>query len=246
MTGRNQPPTPSTAAIERALASSPEARHSNAAAGTLTRRHVVAGVAAAAGLSPAIARSASALATPAMVRGPFYPGSGDLLADRDGDLAVIDRSGQNAAGQLINLTGRLLDGGGAVREGVVEIWQADGEGRYRHSGDRRPQPLDENFQGFGRVTTDIDGAFHFRTIKPGAYPLSAQSVRAPHLHVRVALAGNERLITQLFFEDDPLNEGDVILSRLTPELRDLVMIRLAAGTSAEAGSLVGTVDIMLE
>ena len=104
--------------------------------------------------------------------------------------------------------GRVLDENGrGVSNTLVEFWQANAGGRYRHKKDTYLAPIDPNFGGCGRTLTDEDGYYHFRTIKPGAYPWRnwVNSWRPAHIHFSVFGPGFvQRLITQMYFEGDPL------------------------------------------
>ena len=99
----------------------------------------------------------------------------------------------------------------------IEIWQANAAGRYAHPGDSNPRPLDPAFQGFGVVTTDAKGNFRFVTIKPGAYPIPGGVVRPPHIHLDVS-GRYDRLVTQMLFPGDPLNDKDVVLANVDRSL----------------------------
>jgi protocatechuate 3,4-dioxygenase alpha subunit len=117
-------------------------------------------------------------------------------------------------GEPIDIVGRVLDGAGAiVTDALIEIWQADAEGRY--GGD---------FAGFGRAPTDESGAFHFRTIRPGPVPGPGNSLQAPHIALGVLGRGLlKRLVTRLYFSDSPQNETDPILD-LVPAARRSTLI----------------------
>jgi len=124
--------------------------------------------------------------------------------------------GRPAIGQLMHLSGRILDEDGRpVRGAVVELWQANAAGRYYHTIDQRAAPLDPNFVGNGRLLTDEEGRYAFFTIKPGAYPVPVKETwwRPPHVHFSVlGPASLSRLVTQMYFAGDPLNAHDRILN----------------------------------
>lgn len=124
-------------------------------------------------------------------------------------------------GERITVTGRLLDGDGRpVRHQLVEIWQANAAGRYRHEGDQHPAPLDANFTGGGRALTDDEGRYRFTTIKPGAYPWRnhRNAWRPAHIHFSVfGTAFTQRLVTQMYFPGDPLFALDPIFRSVTDE-----------------------------
>ncbi|AUQ75704.1 protocatechuate 3,4-dioxygenase subunit beta [Phaeobacter piscinae] len=131
------------------------------------------------------------------------------IAEGDNDLLTnFARDGGSPIGERILLHGRVLDENARpVPNTLVEIWQANASGRYRHKKDGYLGALDPNFGGCGRVLTDDNGAYAFRTVKPGAYPWrnGINDWRPAHIHVSVfGSAFAQRLITQLYFEGDPL------------------------------------------
>ncbi|MCX7644772.1 MAG: protocatechuate 3,4-dioxygenase subunit beta [Rhodobacteraceae bacterium] len=141
------------------------------------------------------------------ITGPVF-GHGDIdPLDRD-LIHNYARPGEAAIGQRIILHGRVLDENARpVPNTLVEIWQANAGGRYRHRKDTYLAPIDPNFGGCGRTLTDETGYYYFRTIKPGAYPWRnwVNNWRPAHIHVSVfGAAFAQRLITQCYFEGDPL------------------------------------------
>ncbi|MEV5592379.1 protocatechuate 3,4-dioxygenase subunit beta [Streptomyces sp. NPDC052496] len=118
-------------------------------------------------------------------------------------------------GERITLTGRVMDGlGRPVPHQLLELWQANAAGRYAHQGDQHDAPLDPHFTGAGRALTDADGRYTFTTIKPGPYPLGTPdgAWRAAHLHFSLfGRAFTQRLVTQMYFEGDPLLAHDSVL-----------------------------------
>lgn len=175
----------------------------------------------AAALMP-LAPLANALApTPSAMEGPFYPTSSMRFEDVDNDLVKIEGAVKAAGGEVIQLNGKLVDSDGdAIGNGIVEIWQCDATGRYLHTADRRSEPRDAGFQGFGRARTDADGRFTFRTIKPVPYP-----GRTPHIHVKVIDQGFELLTSQLYLEGHPGNSRDFLFQRMSPEQQERVSMR---------------------
>jgi protocatechuate 3,4-dioxygenase, beta subunit len=125
-------------------------------------------------------------------------------------------AGGEAIGQRITVHGRVLDSDGRpVRDQLLEVWQANAGGRYRHVVDQWPAPLDPHFAGLGRTVTDADGAYRFTTVKPGAYPWRNHSNawRPAHIHFSVfGVAFTQRLVTQMYFPDDPLFFQDPIFN----------------------------------
>ncbi|WP_179379394.1 protocatechuate 3,4-dioxygenase subunit beta [Jannaschia marina] len=130
----------------------------------------------------------------------------DLIGPTDADLTRNFGPG-GAIGEQIIVTGHLRDEGGRpVPQALIEIWQANAGGRYRHRNDGYTAPLDPGFGGCGRCLTDAQGAYAFRTIRPGAYPWpnGGNDWRPAHIHFSVfGAAFGQRLVTQMYFEGDP-------------------------------------------
>jgi protocatechuate 3,4-dioxygenase beta subunit len=144
------------------------------------------------------------------------------VAPIEADLTVQHQGGE-PQGQRIVVEGRVLDSWGRpVRGQLVEIWQANAGGRYIHQRDQHPAPLDPNFTGAGRALTDDNGVYRFTTIKPGAYPWKNHLNAWRPAHIHFSLFGNavtQRLVTQLYFPDDPLFALDPIYNSI-PEQKD--------------------------
>jgi len=123
-------------------------------------------------------------------------------------------------GERVTLTGRIVDADGQpVNDAMVEIWQANAHGKYRHPEDTRDLPVEQGFTGFGRVYTDADGRFRVRTIKPGRVPGPDGVPQAPHLNVTILMRGLlKHLITRVYFPDDA-NDDDAVLARVPAERR---------------------------
>jgi protocatechuate 3,4-dioxygenase beta subunit len=151
------------------------------------------------------------------VTGPLF--GNDRVSEHDDDLTR--QFDGEPVGQRITVSGRVLDGDGrAVPDTLVEVWQANASGRYRHVVDQWPGPLDPNFSGCGRVVTDATGAYRFTTIKPGAYPWGnhPNAWRPAHIHFSLfGRAFTQRLITQMYFPGDPLIPLDPIMSSVQDE-----------------------------
>lgn len=180
------------------------------------KRRFLRGLAGVAAVLPAGSVLASLAATPRQSAGPFYPDQMPL--DDDNDLTRMPGRDGVADGEISDLAGQVLDVNGRPLAGLrVEIWQCDANGRYRHSRDVGGMDPDPNFQGFGQVTTDAQGRYRFRTIRPVAYP-----GRTPHIHV-AAFDGREPvLVTQLYAAGDPRNDADFLYRRIPVEKRGLV------------------------
>ena len=154
-------------------------------------------------------------------------------------------------GERITVTGRVLDRDGRpVRGQLVEIWQANASGRYRHHRDQHPAPLDPNFTGVGRCLTDDEGGYRFTTIKPGAYPWRnhANAWRPAHIHFSLfGTAFAQRLVTQMYFPGDPLFPYDPILQSVTdPAARERLVATYEHDLSAAEWSLGYRWDIVLD
>jgi protocatechuate 3,4-dioxygenase beta subunit len=179
----------------------------------VTRRHFAIGAAAVASVSAA--KSPTLVATSAQDLGPFYP----ILrpADHDADLTRVKGRKGTAAGQPIQVIGRIVDlHGNPIRNAQIDLWQCNSVGRYDHPGDRaNPAALDANFQGFARLATDRDGQFRFRSIKPKDYDTPIGR-RTPHIHFSID-GRAERLVTQMYFPNEPLNETDFVLKNADPK-----------------------------
>lgn len=153
-------------------------------------------------------------------------------------------------GERITVTGRLLDEGGRpIRDSLVEIWQANAAGRYRHHRDRWPAPLDPNFSGGGRCLTDSDGRYAFVTIKPGPYPWGNHPNAWRPAHIHFSLLGRafaQRLVTQMYFPADPLFAFDPIFNAVRdPVARDRLVSRFSMDRTQENWALAYEFDIVL-
>ena len=168
---------------------------------------------------------AKLLPTPNQTEGPFYPL--EPHAETDVDLTLLEGHTERAAGEVILVRGKVTDLNGNPIEGVqVDIWQANHYGRYAHPKDRNTAPLDPNFQGIGITTTDANGEYGFRTIKPAPYPLDAMSsvgYRARHIHFRVFHENAGKVSTQMYFVGDPLIAEDVVMRGTPVEQRELLI-----------------------
>lgn len=126
----------------------------------------------------------------------------------DNDLTRNFNKHNEPIGERIVVYGKLLDENSKpIPNSLIEIWQANSGGKYRHSGDKYNAPLDPNFGGWGRCLTDENGNYYFKTIKPGAYPWpnGGNNWRPAHIHFSIfGLSFLQRLVTQMYFEGDPL------------------------------------------
>lgn len=172
--------------------------------------------------------------TPSQTVGPFFhygltPGTtyANVPVSADSLLAA-----PGTAGEHVTLTGRVLDGAGQpVPDAMLEIWQADAEGRYAHDADRRPR-ASNSFTGFGRSDTQADGTFSFTTIKPGRVPGPNGTLQAPHVLVAVYGRGMlTHLYTRFYFEDEAAaNASDPILALVPAERRHTLIMKRSGST----------------
>jgi protocatechuate 3,4-dioxygenase alpha subunit len=147
-------------------------------------------------------------------------------------------------GQRIRLEGYVYDGDGlGVPDAMIEIWQANHQGRYRHPADQRAAPLDPTFSGFGRCGSDASGFYWFETIKPGRVPFDDLRLQAPHICVAVFARGLlNHLMSRIYFADEPANAEDPVLSYVRADRRATLLAQHQSGDSAS----VYRFDIVLQ
>jgi protocatechuate 3,4-dioxygenase beta subunit len=164
-----------------------------------------------------------------------------------------DLTRQHAAeplGQRIIVHGRVLDGDGSpLPHTMIEIWQANAAGRYRHRGDEHPAPLDANFTGAGRCVTDDQGRYEFITIKPGAYPWRNHPNAWRPAHIHFSLLGRafvQRLVTQMYFPGDDLFFQDPIFNAVPDQnARNRMIARFDLERTVPEWALAFSFDIVL-
>lgn len=168
------------------------------------------------------------------------------------DADLIRNYAQSGApiGERIIVHGRVVDGNAGPVPGVlVEFWQANASGRYRHRNDNYTGTIDPNFGGCGRCLTDAEGRYAFRTVKPGPYPFRnrVNDWRPAHIHFSVFGSGfAQRLITQMYFEGDPLIRHDSIVNTITDAAaRERLVARLDLDASVPLDTLAYRWDIVL-
>jgi protocatechuate 3,4-dioxygenase beta subunit len=189
--------------------------------------------------APAGAAIETCKLTPRQTSGPFYPVHDQV--DKDVDLTRLVGHDDTAAGEVIRVQGRVLDESCKPLEGVlVDLWQADSNGRYGHPADPNPARPDPNFQGWGQTVTDAQGRYSFKTIKPAAYPMefladgkpdNTAGYRTPHIHFRASRRGYVELATQMYFAGEKLNDVDIVLKRIPTADRPKVVINPGKGDS---------------
>ena len=200
-----------------------------------------AAVTAAGLLVPRELLAAELVPTPGQTEGPFYPVA--FPPDMDNDLVRITGQAAQAVGQVVHISGRVMDTRGQPKAGtVVEIWQCDANGVYRHPRAGNQGRIDHAFQGYGRTQVGKDGGYRFRTIRPVPYP-----GRTPHIHFAVHVPGQGRLVTQMYIEGEPMNARDGLLNSIRGEqARRSVIVSLSSQLAPEQGTLHGHFDIVVE
>ena len=179
------------------------------------------------------------------VTGPLL-GEG-RVTERDADLTA--QHDVEPLGQRILVQGQVRDGDGRpVPHALVEVWQANAAGRYRHLSDQWPAPLDPGFSGVGRVLTDADGRYRFTTIRPGAYPWGNHHNAWRPAHIHFSLFGRaftQRLVTQMYFPDDPLFGQDPIFSAVPERARQRLVSRFSLDATVPSWALAYEFDVVL-
>jgi protocatechuate 3,4-dioxygenase alpha subunit len=163
--------------------------------------------------------------TPFQTVGPFFE---VLLRRRE----PCRQTSESTEGLRIRIEGVLADGEGQpISDALIETWQADARGRYRHPDDPRGAETDPAFQGYGWCHTDEEGRFHFETIKPGTVAAPDGRTQAPHVLVSVMARGVlTRYVTRVYFEDEAANAGDAVLALVPRDRRGtLVAPRVEPG-----------------
>jgi protocatechuate 3,4-dioxygenase beta subunit len=167
--------------------------------------------------------------------------------------AAADLTAQHAGiplGQRILVQGRVLDEyRRPVPRTVIEIWQANAAGRYMHSGDNWDAPLDPNFTGAGRVVSDDEGRYCYTTVRPGAYPWGNHHNAWRPCHIHLSLLGPvfaTRLVTQMYFPDDPLIEIDPIANAVPMPYRQRMVARFDVAVCRPSWALGYIFDIVLK
>ena len=183
------------------------------------------------------------------ITGPVF-GHNDIDPIDNDLLKNYAQAGESPIGERIILHGRVLDQNSKpVANTLVEIWQANAGGRYRHKKDTYLAPIDPNFGGCGRTLTDENGYYYFRTVKPGAYPWRnyINSWRPAHIHLSIFGSGfAQRLITQCYFEGDPLiPECPIVQSIPDPAAVQQLTARIDMNATVPLDSIAYRFNIVL-
>jgi protocatechuate 3,4-dioxygenase, alpha subunit len=159
--------------------------------------------------------------TPSQTVGPFFKPA--LIRSGQDSLASA-----NTRGERVAIEGRVLDGdAAAVSDAMIELWQANADGCYDHPEDLQERAHDPDSHGFGRAATDDHGRFRFHTIKPGPVAGLGNSLQAPHINVSIFARGLlKRLVTRIYFPDEPLNASDALLNAVAPARRSTLVARV--------------------
>jgi protocatechuate 3,4-dioxygenase, beta subunit len=168
---------------------------------------------------------------------------------RPNDMDLTRQSSGEPLGQRIVVSGRVIDEDGQpVRNSLVEVWQCNAAGRYFHPRDQHDAPLDPHFHGYGKMLTDEQGVYRFVTIKPGAYPWGNHPNAWRPAHIHFSMFGNayaQRLITQMYFPDDPLFAYDPIYNSVPAPARGRLVSQFDLGLTVEGIALGFRFDIVL-
>lgn len=213
--------------------------------GMLTASAALTGAAMAGVMSAAFAQQARLRPTSEQVLGPFFPIT--LPINQDADLTVIAGRNSRALGQIVYVSGRVTNlRGEPVANAELEIWQANAVGRYSHPGDQGPALLDPNFEGYAKIRTGADGNYSFKTIKPAPYPTGIDGwLRPPHIHFDIK-GRDSRLVTQMYFAGEALNEKDKLFTSASAEGRKSLLARYDAPSGKqERDALVAHWDVVL-
>ncbi len=163
-------------------------------------------------------------ATTSQTVGPFFRIGFEWL-NRD------NLVGEGVSGERVTIQGRVFDGDGVpVPDALMEIWQANAHGKYDHPEDTQDKPLEAGFRGYGRVPVSSEGLFRLATIRPGPVPGPKGKEQAPHLVISIFMRGLlKRLVTRMYFPDDPRNDSDPILNLVEPARRSTLIASKTAG-----------------
>ena len=180
--------------------------------------------------------------SPSQTVGPYF--AQGLLRDGDHVFTNVLVS-ENTEGERIRIEGCVLDAEGRpIEDAMIEIWQANSHGRYNHPLDEQEKPLDPEFMGHGRTSTDVNGKYRFETIKPGSVPGPGNTAQAPHINVIVFARGMlSHAFTRIYFENEADNRNDPALMGIEDEAHRNTLIARGEET---AGVIVYRFDIRFQ
>jgi protocatechuate 3,4-dioxygenase alpha subunit len=163
-------------------------------------------------------------ATTSQTVGPFF----SIALTR---LKKTELAGPAVSGGRVTIAGRVVDADGkGVPDALLEIWQANSQGKYAHPEDTQDKPIEPGFQGYGRIPTDENGKFSFTTIKPGLVPGPDGKLQAPHIAVSVFCRGLlRRLVTRIYFPNEAANAADYVLNLVEPARRATLIAKATTG-----------------
>ncbi len=213
--------------------------------GMLTASAALTGAALVGVMSSAFAQQSRLRPTNEQVMGPFFPIT--LPLDQDADLTVIAGKEGRALGKILYVSGRVTNvRGEPIANAQLEIWQANAVGRYSHPGDQGSALLDPNFEGYAKIRTDADGNYQFKTVKPAAYSTGIDGwSRPPHIHFDIK-GRTSRLVTQMYFAGEALNEKDKLFTSASIDGRKSLLARYDAPSGKqERDALVALWDVVL-
>ena len=177
--------------------------------------------------------------SPSQTVGPYF--AQGLLREGDPVFTNVLVS-ENTEGERIRIEGGVFDAEGRpIEDAMLEIWQANHHGRYNHPLDEQDKPLDPEFMGHGRVSTNTNGNYRFETIKPGAVPGPDNKTQAPHISVIVFARGMlSHAFTRIYFEGETLNQDDTVLMSIEDPVHRNTLI---AGREEADGMVIYRFDI---
>jgi protocatechuate 3,4-dioxygenase, beta subunit len=183
--------------------------------------------------------NARSFPTPSHTEGPFYPINKPI--DQDADLTFVNNNKELAQGDIHIVQGRVLDTNEKpISNALVEIWQANAWGRYQDPRDNSNLRWDKNFQGYGKVKTNVTGNYRFRTIRPSGYDYNGIK-RTPHIHFKVTSENKRVFTTQMYFAGEIENEEDMFLQNIKRKASVVVAFKAIPGNEK-----IGTFDIIVE
>ena len=179
---------------------------------------------------PSFANESILTPTAKQVEGPFFPTHSQI--DKNADMTRVSGGAGSAVGEPLLVSGRILDTSGKpIANAIIDIWQADKNGRYLHEDAPESSPLDNDFQYWAKIKSGPDGSYSVKTIKPAKYAVQDDWDRPPHIHFRVAKKGMRELTTQMYFANEVLNETDLLYLETPADERSSITVEVEDGKS---------------